>query len=515
MKILFRFYFVAFFLLSIYDSQAQGFKTRYIPVNSTFAHTGCLFESNNVFYFGAGIYTDTFQNKSVSKIIVNGLNPTGQVQWTKTYGDSTLQYLANTFTRKSFHKQGAFIYHSCAILQSNNKYAAAFIKFNLNGDTVWQKIYRDPDTLVLPVPQMVTSSIDGGFLITGFFESFGANPYRRCLLIKTDANGNELWRKKIGKSSPDVSDGRAIIQDSISKQIIIVGYQYLPGNKVHENILVLDSLGITLSQNHHHPNGGVFYDLIQTKDHQFLAVGEHYTGQSFGGSAVSKAYAYKFSATSPGTPIWKMVDVGPVSLINNFSNVYESNNGELILGGDLDTTQILQLPRHTMFRCVKTNSAGIMLSESLYNYSNSTQDYEQVLVSLTPGNNASMLAAFRVYQNNYNPLFYVKYDASGCDSSAAHCATLNLVGVPEKAPLSSLPELVPNPASNDVWWRHETESFIRYDQVEIYDALGNKVLSVPMDKQRVSVQHLPNGLYLVKFLEKDVLLGTKKLIMFR
>ena len=171
---------------------------------------------------------------------------------------------------------------------------------------------------------------------------------------------------------------------------------------------------------------------------------------------------------------------------------------------------------HNLNRITSFNSSGQVNWNRIYDYKslNNTGIHVQGIRAIeSTSDNGWVVAIDKLNYGQTNSLFYVKYDASGCDSSAAHCATLNLVGMPEKAPLSSLPELIPNPASDYVWWRHETESFIRYDLVEIYDALGNKVLSVPKGKQRVSVQHLPNGLYLVKFLEKDVLLGTKKLMV--
>ena len=80
---------------------------------------------------------------------------------------------------------------------SNNKYIGVLIKFDLNGDTIWQKRFYDPANAVYP--QMVSTSVDGGFLITGMYD----DPLivaQQAMLIKTDASGNELWRKQVKKS---------------------------------------------------------------------------------------------------------------------------------------------------------------------------------------------------------------------------------------------------------------------------------------------------------------------------
>ena len=84
--------------------------------------------------------------------------------------------------------------------------------------------------------------LTGLFLVTGFFQNWSANPYSKCLLIKTDANGYELWRKKIAKAIPDAQDGKTILQDSASKKIIIAGYQYIGNSNNwdgYPNLLIL------------------------------------------------------------------------------------------------------------------------------------------------------------------------------------------------------------------------------------------------------------------------------------
>lgn len=48
-------------------------------------------------------------------------------------------------------------------------------------------------------PNHTRETYDKGFLLTLDFESFPNTPYGSCI-IKTDINGNELWRKRIGNS---------------------------------------------------------------------------------------------------------------------------------------------------------------------------------------------------------------------------------------------------------------------------------------------------------------------------
>ncbi len=87
----------------------------------------------------------------------------------------------------------------------------------LNGDTLWQKTYRD--TLRDIYCQRVTKGVDGTLLISGVkfdVSTVGNNP---LLVIKTDTNGVEIWRKEVNKNFPNDHDGKAILQDSASKKM--------------------------------------------------------------------------------------------------------------------------------------------------------------------------------------------------------------------------------------------------------------------------------------------------------
>lgn len=187
-----RFLLAVIFVSLTWLLQAQGFRVRhYLP--GTHNNTAkAIFESSPGNYITGGIVVDSVNGVYSNRLCMMGLDAQGQIQWVKKYGNYKFEYLDNNFTTRSFYKHSANIYYAGCIRDTNNQQIGVLLKFDLNGDSLWQKIYRDPVEDV--IPQIVTASVDGGFFMTGFFQNWNNNS-RPCLLIKTDINGNELWRK--------------------------------------------------------------------------------------------------------------------------------------------------------------------------------------------------------------------------------------------------------------------------------------------------------------------------------
>jgi len=90
------------------------------------------------------------------------------------------------------------------------------IKTDANGNKMWEKTFGGigRDNAI-----SVQQTIDDGFIITGYTESFGAGG-GDVYLIKTDANGNKMWEKTFGGSNSDVG---ASVQLTTDGGYIIAG----------------------------------------------------------------------------------------------------------------------------------------------------------------------------------------------------------------------------------------------------------------------------------------------------
>jgi hypothetical protein len=194
MKFLFSYILFCFTLCC----SAQGFRSRLYVSQSSGSSTKAIFEKAPGKYIATGFIIDTSSGVPIKRIAIIELDSTGKLKWIKKYGDSQRPFLGNGFIQRCFYKQSNNLYYAGCTIDTNNQQIGVFMKFNLNGDTLWRRFYRSSDSLEDVIPQMVTGSTDGGFLITGFFQHWGLHT-NKFLLIKTDAAGNELWRKKLGK----------------------------------------------------------------------------------------------------------------------------------------------------------------------------------------------------------------------------------------------------------------------------------------------------------------------------
>lgn len=507
---------VIFFLLGL-CVKAQGFKARHSVPNASDNSTKALFEISPGNYIGAGFAIDTSTGMSINQIVITGLGTQGQLLWTKKYKGHKIEYLNNGFIQRCFYKKDNYLYYAGCVADTAGAQIGVFIKFDMNGDTLWQRKYRDTMAVDL-IPQIVTASVDNGFLITGFFQDW-VNHTQQGLILKTDANGNELWRRKINKAAPNVQDGKAIVQDSASKKIAIVGYQYLTAADNHDNILILDSLGIKITQGHFTYPGGSVYDLIQTQDKKFVMVGIQIYSETVGGYNCQRSYAAKFDINNPGTAIWKIDGYDKLGLYNAFTCVTEQKNGDLLIGGYLDTMQGVwngsnNKPSDFYTRLTIVNKNGQMKWNRYYNYKINSPilDNGQVIHSINLCSDGGWLAA--IESQNYpgvNPFLFVKYDSTGCDSSLAYCKLKYEVGLKEFSSNNLDVKIFPNPVAEVLNIKCNNQSGEGNLELSLIDVQGREVKRITIKQEdKIDVSDIKNGMYLLTVTkEKEVVCRTK------
>jgi hypothetical protein len=347
------------------------------------------------------------------------------------------------------------------------------------------------------------------------------------MLIKTDAQGKELWRRKISKIAPNVQDGKAILQDSATKKIIIAGYQYIGNSSYwtnYGNILILDSLGNKLSQLNYTPSpGGVLVDLIQMKDKKLVAVGAKSTSQTVNDDFLTTAYAVKFDVNSPTPPIWNL-EYDQFRIGTGFGSLIELPNGEILVSGLVDTLHSYSLPpNNLLITLTKINQNGTVTWNRCYNYQIDLNNSENCVGvrSLRRTFSGEWIGALTVCnQTGVKPFFFVKWDSTGCDGSIAYCKA-SYTGInADGANVNSFGgfdwRIFPNPV-NDVFFITTNRPNISVEiQIEIKDVTGRLVKQIKTNminnKAQVNANGVQNGSYLMSINDDSGLLYSGKFL---
>lgn len=201
-------------------------------------------------------------------------NASGNVQWTTTVGGSGNDYaysIVSTFDggyaiagrTSSFGAGGDDVYLS---------------KLDGSGNLLWSKTYGGTGT---DQGWELVQTPDSGFCIAGQTSSFGASP-NDFYVVRTDANGNLIWDKKIGASG--VADNAYAITNTNDGGFAVAGTGYTwTGNASTSSndfyIVKLDGNGnMTWSRLVQDVNATKYPDyarsIIQTADGGYMVAGE-------------------------------------------------------------------------------------------------------------------------------------------------------------------------------------------------------------------------------------------------
>jgi hypothetical protein len=143
----------------------------------------------------------------------------GNMQWDKTFGgnasDAGFEIKETT--------DGGYIITGYTESNSNGLFDVLLIKTDANGNEIWSKNIGNGN---YESGSSVAQTYDGGFIITGFTISHGAG-LRDIWLIKTDQVGNEEWNHAFGGI---YNEGGHQILQTLSGGYVVVGYTESSGN---------------------------------------------------------------------------------------------------------------------------------------------------------------------------------------------------------------------------------------------------------------------------------------------
>jgi len=193
----------------------------------------CVQQTTDGGYIITG-YTRSFGTMSGRNVLLIKTNEIGELIWVNGYGGNSDDegYSVQQTT------DGGYIIAGYTKSYGSGMMDVFLVKTDSMGNELWNKVFGGAND---EEGYAVLQTDDGGYIIAGATSSF-SNGGRDVWLIRTNASGNEIWRKNLGGLS---SDGARDIQKTSDGGYIITGWTFSQGGGYLGNALLLkvDSLG--------------------------------------------------------------------------------------------------------------------------------------------------------------------------------------------------------------------------------------------------------------------------------
>ena len=291
-------------------------------------------------------FTESF-GAGKADIWILKLNSDGEIEWQKTYGGD--------FGDEAYSIQqtidGGYIVGGITESFGKGKKDFWVLKLSSSGTIEWQKTYGGSGN---DIARAIQQTSDGGYIITGLTESFGAGDYD-IWILKLSPNGNIEWQKTYGDDSVNAS---CSIQQTNDGGYIVAGYTIV--SNTHDMwVLKLSSSGNIEWQKTY---GGNKVDsaisIRQTNDGGYIVAG--FT-ESFGAG---------------GKDIWilKLNPDGEIEWQKTYGSYYndvatsiqQTNDGGYIIGGSTENVFIRGIYGKANFLILKLTPLGDIEWQKIY-----------------------------------------------------------------------------------------------------------------------------------------------------
>lgn len=268
----------------------------------------------------------------------------GNEQWTKTFGGNDNDKAESV----QLTDDGGYIITGETKTEDKRFFSIYLIKTDADGNEIWSRTYSNSEDSA-DTASSVQLTADGGYIIAGYTDIIGLDE-DNIYVIKTDENGNELWSRKFGGNDDSHSTSMQCTSDG---GYIITGWKDNNGGLGTSEIILLkiDVDGNEIWYRTYDEIYGWAADVQQTDDGGYIIAAILYSGE-IGGSDISAidANACLIKTDSEGNMLWIR------KLGSNSVKAMEltEDGGYIIAGSRLSNDGILNNDAYI----VKTDSSG-------------------------------------------------------------------------------------------------------------------------------------------------------------
>ncbi|MBD3232518.1 MAG: T9SS type A sorting domain-containing protein [candidate division Zixibacteria bacterium] len=187
----------------------------------------------------------------------------GNTVWTKTYGGSDSDY--GYSVRQT--NDGGYIFAGYSESFGAGAGDMYLVKTNSAGDTLWTRAFGGTD---YEGASSVQQTADGGYIVAGHTNSFGAGDYD-CYLVKTDSAGNPQWTGTYGAGTYEIAQS---VHQTFDGGYILAGYSN--NGDIDFYVVKIDSDGDAIWSGIYGQNGGAdefAFCVRQTLDGGYIVAG--------------------------------------------------------------------------------------------------------------------------------------------------------------------------------------------------------------------------------------------------